>query len=82
MVNSFNLNLIAGVTKLDGTKHDIGSPCQGSCPDKELFGKKIAQYCVATKTSSEGLGQCYLSPYVSKLLLVVHKFTISWIIAY
>ncbi|RCN40832.1 hypothetical protein ANCCAN_13243 [Ancylostoma caninum] len=53
-----------GVTKLDGTRHDTGSACQGTCEDKLLFNKKVPQYCVATKTGSGGIGQCYVSPYV------------------
>ncbi|EYC35260.1 hypothetical protein Y032_1096g3597 [Ancylostoma ceylanicum] len=67
-----NANYIAGVTKLDGTKHETSVPCQGSCEDKLVFNKKVPQYCVATKTSSGGIGQCYLSPYVSTLSLVVN----------
>ncbi|VDM76283.1 unnamed protein product [Strongylus vulgaris] len=52
-----------GETKLDGSQHEKGEICQGSCSDKELFGKKIPQYCVRTSTA-DASGFCFLSPYL------------------
>ncbi|ETN86336.1 hypothetical protein NECAME_16398 [Necator americanus] len=45
----------AGITRLDGTKHESSGTCQGFCKDKQMFGKKVAQYCVAVKTSNAGV---------------------------
>ncbi|KAK6042103.1 hypothetical protein COOONC_20392, partial [Cooperia oncophora] len=52
-----------GITKLDGKKQENSSVCQGACPDREIFGKKVPQYCVVQSADKSG-GMCYVSPYV------------------
>ncbi|KHJ97152.1 hypothetical protein OESDEN_02872 [Oesophagostomum dentatum] len=58
-----NVCCYLGVKKLDGSAHEKGNTCQGTCPDADKFGTMVPQYCVREESEEKG-GRCYLSPYV------------------
>uniref|UniRef100_A0A158P9X4 DX domain-containing protein n=1 Tax=Angiostrongylus cantonensis TaxID=6313 RepID=A0A158P9X4_ANGCA len=52
-----------GLKRIDGKTHVNSTTCQGTCPDKEIYGTKVPQYCALPSDGSE-TGVCFLSPYI------------------